>query len=288
MTEEIRPVGTNGQAFLNYGDLTLKRADFNRVTELVGGITGMNLHDGKEDLVKARLLKRLRLLGLPSFAAYLDYVEEDASGKELRNLVDVLTTNKTFFFRENEHFDYLRERVIPAAQGRKLRIWSAGCSSGEEPYSIGMLLREELPAPDSWDVKILATDISGRVLDKARARIYELEALAGLDPRRLDLHFSPVQGRQRPTYKVDEAVAGLSSFAHLNLMGDWPMQGPFDVIFCRNVMIYFDPPTREALVNRFHGLLRPGGWLFVGHSESLAPLKHPYRYAQPAIYQRQA
>jgi chemotaxis protein methyltransferase CheR len=268
------------------GRLVLKPGEFRAIVERVGAITGMNLQEGKEDLVKARLLKRLRLLGLDSFGAYLSVLERDQSGAELSNLVDVLTTNQTSFFREREHFDFLKKHFLPVFGGRSIRVWSSACSSGEEPYSIGMLLREEVPDLARWDAKILATDISTKVLAKAAEGFYPMDALNGISPSQLQAHFTGAEVQGRQGYRVKPELAALVKLARLNLMEDWPMQGPFDVIFCRNVMIYFNKETQERLVNRFWRLIRPGGYLLVGHSESLSGLKHPYRYVQPAVYEK--
>ncbi|HEX5580706.1 MAG TPA: CheR family methyltransferase, partial [Gemmatimonadaceae bacterium] len=220
-------------------------------------------------------------LGMSDFSSYLDFVQAEASGAELREMIDALTTNKTSFFREPQHFDFLRAKVLPALEGRPLRIWSAGCSSGEEPYTLAMVLRDTLPARDADGSRILATDISARVLARARAATYTPEMLAELPPDLLRRHFAPAQGG---AHRVADPVRRMVSFARLNLMATWPMRGPFDAILCRNVMIYFDKPTQSRLVARFHDLLAPGGHLFVGHSESLTGLEHGFGYVQPAVY----
>jgi chemotaxis protein methyltransferase CheR len=238
-------------------------------------------------LVRARLLKRLRILSIESFQGYLDYVESDKTGEEVVALIDALTTNKTDFFREPLHFDFLRDRVLPeiAESDRSFRIWSAGCSSGEEPYTMAMLLRESIPNIDRRDVKILATDISTRVLKIAREGIYTADKLQGLPEDIIRKGFSTVPGAETKTYRVKEEMRRLVTFARLNLMERWPMKGPFDVIFCRNVMIYFDKTVQSELVQRYSQMLRPGGYLFVGHSESLS-WSRDVKYVQPAVYQR--
>jgi chemotaxis protein methyltransferase CheR len=265
---------------------TLTAADLRRVIGIIGPITGMVLNEGKEDLIKGRLLKRLRLLSLPSFKAYLDFVEGEAGGAELRAMVDVLTTHKTSFFREYEHFEFMEKGLLPRWRGKSLRIWSAACSSGEEPYSIAMHLKELWPDAQSGDWRILATDIAERTLKAAEAGTYSSEALAGLKAGQIAEHFTCLERGRVREYKVKPHLREKVGFARLNLMDPWPMQGPFDLIFCRNVMIYFSKETQERLVNRFHGLLRPGGFLFVGHSESLSAMDHPYRYVRPAVYQK--
>jgi len=254
--------------------------EFARVCALLYRIAGIKLVPGKEGLVQARLARRLHALDLDHFGAYFDLVERDGSQAELTQMVDLLTTNKTSFFREAYHFDFLRDRVLPGLAGRPARIWSAGCSTGEEPYSLGMLCRDTLGA--RADVRILATDISTRVLATAKAATYPAESLGDVPDDVRRRHFAPAaDGRG---VRVADAVREMVSFARLNLMGDWPMRGPFDAILCRNVMIYFDKPTQERLVNRFYELLPPGGHLFVGHSESLTSLDHGFAYVQPAVY----
>lgn len=268
----------------------LKTADFKRIGEIVYQSCGINLTSGKEELVRSRLIKRLRALNLPSYSEYLQHVVGDSSGHELRIMIDCLTTNKTSFFRENQHFDYLRTRILPAIKKRDrgVRIWSAGCSSGEEPYTIAMLLSEEISDIEHANVKVLATDISERVLAKARAGEYEKETVQDIPAGHLAKYFTAVKTSSGRTYTVQNNIKKLVSFARLNLMDRWPMKGPFDVIFCRNVMIYFDAVTQRNLVQRFHDLLMPGGHLLVGHSESLVANSAGFKYVQPATYVKQA
>ena len=258
---------------------------FREIAELAHDVAGIHLGEGKRELVRARLGKRIAELGLPGFEEYVARVREDRSGKELLVMIDLLTTNKTSFFREPAHFTFLRETVIPSLRPGKLRIWSAACSSGEEPYSIAIELLEDLRG-DAWDARILATDISPTILALARRGIYRGEQLEDVPDSLRKKYFRPAPDTGADRWIVVPAVRRLVRFARLNLMDPWPMRGPFDVIFCRNVMIYFDKPTQARLVARFHELLRPGGWLFVGHSESLTNVDHPYEYVQPAIYRR--
>ena len=266
----------------------LSQAQFERISLLVYRLSGIKMQSGKEGLIKSRLMKRLRALDIDSFDTYLSYLERDKTGQELTTMIDVLTTNKTSFFRESQHFDFLRENVLPTwrVEKRRIRIWSAGCSSGEEPYSIAIVLREELPDTDIRDTRILATDISTRVLETASQAEYRQEILGDITPQVLQKYFTLVGPQSPRTYRVNEAVRAMVRLARLNLMGDWPMRGPFDVIFCRNVMIYFDKPTQQNLVRRFGQLLGPGGCLFVGHSESLTASSHDFRYVQPAVYMK--
>ena len=267
--------------------LELSRSQFEEVSQMLYRWCGIKLHEGKTDLVKSRLLKRLRDLGIDNFSSYLTFVKKDASGRERVAMIDVLTTNKTSFFREERHFDFMRERVIPSlrAQGR-IRIWSAGCSTGAEPYTLAIVLCEEIPEIDRLDVRILATDISTRVLKAARDGVYDADELADVPRAVLHKRFDPLGGSPSETFRVKPNLRGLVHPARLNLVEDWPMKGPLDAIFCRNVMIYFDKPTQETLVHRFWELLKPGGYLFIGHSESVTAWADEFRYIQPAVYQK--
>jgi chemotaxis protein methyltransferase CheR len=264
--------------------LELSEPQFEKISSLTHQLCGINLHNSKKELVKSRLMKRLRSLEIGNFEQYMKYLESDKSGQELISMIDVLTTNKTSFFREPQHFDYLRQKILPRLCSGKIRFWSAGCSSGEEPFSIAILLHEEIPKIDRRNVRILATDISTQILKKAREAIYKQEALRNIPLQLLQKYFTCVWAKHPRRYQVRDKVRAIVQFARLNLMDSWPMKGPFDVIFCRNVMIYFDKLIQQSLVNRFWKLLKPGGYLFVGHSESLAALSHEFHYVQPAVY----
>jgi chemotaxis protein methyltransferase CheR len=263
---------------------SLSADEFTRVCALAYRVAGIAIPAGKEGLIRSRLASRMRDTGHEQYTAYLDAVDADRTGAELTALIDLLTTNKTNFFREQAHFDYLTSQILPkfVESRAPLRIWSAACSSGEEPYTLGMLLNEQLP--DVRQVKILATDISTRILARAKAAQYSVEQLEGVSSQRRSTWFRETPTPHGVRFTVDARVRALVRFAHLNLMATWPMKGPFDLIVCRNVMIYFDKPTQERLVNRFAELLSPGGHLFIGHSESLTGMQHPYRYVQPAVY----
>lgn len=263
----------------------LGRSEFDRIAEAAYRLTGISLPPGKEELVKSRLLKRLRLLDLPSFEAYLARLEEDPD--EVVTMIDCLTTNKTSFFREPAHFEVLRRCVLPEQADRRIRIWCAGCSTGEEPYTLSIVLRDALgPAFADWDARILATDLSTRVLAAAREGVYADDSVREVPRHLVAAHFDPAEARNGRAWRVRDEVRAPVRFARLNLLGPWPMRGPFDVVLCRNVMIYFDKPTQHALVGRFREILRPGGWLLVGHSESLAGVDHGLTYVQPAVYRR--
>lgn len=252
---------------------------FDQISRTVYDFCGIKLTKEKHTLVNSRLTKRLTALRLNDFDEYLKLVEKDE--KEFSQMIDSLTTNKTDFFREIQHFQFLQKEILPNLRARRLRIWSAACSSGEEPYSISILLHEALSGIRNWDIKILATDISSRILEKAQKAEYNEEQIAGVSPSLQQKYFTKTPSGN---YQVQDSVKNLVRFARLNLMGEWKMQGPFDVIFCRNVMIYFDKTTQGNLVNRFYHLLPAGGYLFIGHSESLNGINHNYRYIQPAVY----
>jgi chemotaxis protein methyltransferase CheR len=279
---------SNGKTAIDdsYSKPHLNAQDFQRIGQIVYEHCGIRICPGKEQLVRARLIKRVRELGVKDFDEYLQHVKADTTAQELDVMIDCLTTNKTSFFREEHHFDYLRNQILPPLKHREsgLRIWSAGCSTGEEAYSIAMLLSEEFPSVPGLDVKILATDISSRVLTKARFGEYERESVKDVPASFLAKYFSLVQKDSVLFYRVKDTLRTFVRFARLNLMDAWPMKGPFDVIFCRNVMIYFDSSGQRNLVRRFYDLLNPGGHLLVGHSESLLASSGDFKYVQPATY----
>lgn len=272
------PYGTTA---LFDGELT--PAHFERITTLLYRHAGIRMRTGKEGLVRARLSKRLRALGLSDYDAYLAVVDAPNDRTEFGEMIDALTTNKTSFLREAAHFDYLSETVLPALHG-PVRVWSAGCSTGEEPYTLAMLLSDAYPDIASRDVRVLATDISARVLQTARDGVYAADGLADVRSDWLVRYWACRDLDGRRLFSAAPCIRQLVQFARLNLMENWPMQGPLDAIFCRNVMIYFDKATQQRLVERFWALLRPGGHLFVGHSESLTGMAHRFSYVQPAVY----
>lgn len=266
-------------------DIQLSARAFERISATVYDACGIMLPKGKEQLVRSRLLQRLRTLDLASFDVYADFVDSDKTRVELRTMIDLVTTNKTSFFRENNHFDYLRETVVPelVKNGDQVRIWSAGCSSGEEPTTIAMVLDQALPEAVRRRTKILATDISDRILEKARAGDYAPEMFESVPTAARSRYF---ESNQDGTWHVGSHLRSMITFARLNLLHEWPMKGPFDVIFCRNVMIYFDRPTQTRLVQRFRNLLREGGHLLIGHSESVDAAAVGLRQVMPATYVR--
>lgn len=260
----------------------LGKDEFNRVRELLHSYSGIYLHEGKEALVRARLMKRMRKLGIGSFWDYLEYVEQDETRGEFLSLVDVLTTNKTSFFREKQHFDFLVEEIIPTMNERQYKWWSAGCSSGEEPVTLGMTLLEQKEFQKRFSVKLLATDLSRDVLQHAKSGIYGPEKTRDLPGYFLKKYFTSTEG----SHQVKPEVHNLITYGRLNLLGKWPMRGPFHVIMCRNVMIYFNRQTQAELVSKFYDLLEPGGYLFLGHSESVSGKDHGFVNISPAVYQK--
>lgn len=269
----------------------LSARDFNNFRTLVYEKCGINLGEGKRDLVRARLSKRLRKLGMDSFRDYYKMVVEDSSGEELVCLMDAISTNLTSFFREKKHFDFMTDKILPeyiAVNGSKseFRVWSAGCSSGEEPYSISISLDDYANRIGAFRYKILATDISTKVLDKAASGVYDMERVRGLSPVMRNKYFLKGQRSMDGLVKVKPLAMKPITFKRFNLMDSFPFRNHFDLIFCRNVMIYFDKKTQESLVNKFYSSLKPGGFFFIGHSESLMGISHGFQYAQPTIYQK--
>ncbi len=253
-------------------DPELSTKEFGRIARIIRAEAGIHLADAKTSLVYSRLVKRLRALGVTSFAAYCDLVESPGGTAELQKMVEALTTNYTFFLREPHHFDHLRREVLPdllaeAARGRRVRIWSAGCSMGHETYSIALQILAVAPDAGRLDVKILATDIDRNVLATARAGRYDEATLAAVPKAERERGFLPADAAG--LFEARPELRGLVTFRELNLLDDWPMNGQFDIVFFRNVAIYFDQPLREALWARMAKHIRPGGWLYAGHSERI-------------------
>ena len=269
---------------MEQGEFALSEREFARIKARVYSVAGISLSDAKRTLVVSRLSKILRTLQIPSFDAYVDYLERSGSAKDGQDFVNALTTNLTRFYREDHHFDHLRDYVgaLIAERPRdtRLRIWSAGCSTGQEPYTIGMDLLAAFPELKRWDFRILATDIDTAVLAKAAGGVYPESELNGLSKERAR-PFERTTGSIRIPANVRELVA----FKPLNLIGPWPMKGPFDAIFCRNVAIYFDKPTQGEMFGRFSKMLAPEGFLYIGHSENLGSGGEGFRLVGKTIYQ---
>jgi chemotaxis protein methyltransferase CheR len=266
----------------------LHSREFNLIRRMVYEKFGIDL-EGKEVLVAARLGKKMREQGHSSFKQYYEHVQKDTTGDALTTMVDALTTNHTSFFRETQHFDYLRKVILPELQpAGQIRIWSAACSTGEEPYSIAFTLMEELGQSVSSKAHILATDISTRVLTTAQRGLYPASRFQQVPVDRMRRHLLKGSGASTGDYMVKKEARALVEFQRLNLMEDFSSVGLFSVIFCRNVMIYFDRETQQNLVNRLAAQLEPGGYLLIGHAESLNGVEHPLKYLCPATYRRMA
>ena len=263
----------SGRDVLVEGEFPFTAGDFKHIAEALHNHAGIALHEGKAALVYSRLAKRVRALGLRNFAEYVELVESPEGREERQNMTAALTTNVTRFYREPHHFDHLRDVVMPelaarARAGGRVRLWSAACSNGQEPYSMALTVLEKLPEALDLDVRILATDIDPNMVADGRAGIYSDDLLTPV-PAFGRRHFNPVD--DRPGYsQASEALRRLVVFKELNLIGNWPMKGTFDVIFCRNVVIYFDDATQERVWSRFAPALKPGGALYIGHSERVS------------------
>ncbi len=272
--------------------MAISNEEFARLRDLIHQRFGINLTEQKRSLLVGRLQKLMRKLNLATFTDYYDYLSNDKTEAALGELVDLISTNHTYFNREKDHFDYFFQTALPAVidklkrENRKdLRIWCAGCSTGEEPYTLLMLMMEYLGTDyASWDAGILATDISDRALTIARRGAYATDRVMQLPENLRKKYFVPAGPGEM---QVCDRVRKEATFRRFNLMNTtFPFKKPFQMIFCRNVMIYFDQPTREALVSRYHKFTEPGGYLFIGHSETLGRSQTLYRYLKPALYQK--
>jgi chemotaxis protein methyltransferase CheR len=255
------------------GQIVPSESELGAIATILHDAAGIVIAPGKTSMVQSRLAKRLRALHLPDYASYIALVRSDAGTDERREMVSALTTNVTHFFREKHHFDTLRDAALPpltarARTGGRVRIWSAGSSNGQEAYTIAMVLAELFPDFERFDIRILASDIDPTMIARGRAGRYPATAVEPVPTELQRKYFTPCEGQ----FEVIPSLRELVSFRELNLHKNWPMSGKFDIIFCRNVVIYFDPPAQARLWQRFESQLAPGGWLFVGHSERIAPL----------------
>lgn len=260
--------------------------EFTELKNFVYRTYGIDLSK-KRQLIEGRLSHTLRAKGLSSFAQYMKLIQQDTSGTEMHQFLNKITTNHSYFGRENEHFNFLLQTALPELERTRhndLRIWSAGCSAGQEPYNLAMTMDQYFgPRKNLWDTTILATDISTNVLTKAREGIYPSEQLTGLPPQWLSKYFSRLDGQN---YQVIPRIRKEVVFKIFNLMDAFPARKPFDIIFCRNVMIYFDAETIARLIDKFYQATAPGGYLFIGHSETINRDLTKYEYVQPAIYKK--
>lgn len=263
--------------------------DFDLLKKIVSDNTGIVLTDAKRNMVYGRLSRRLRALDLSNFSDYITLIKRDDD--ELVNFINSITTNLTAFFRENHHFEHLKTHVLPTLLeknqlNRRIRIWSAGCSTGEEPYSLAITISEFFADHPGWDVKILATDIDTNVIKRAAEGIYSADRIEGLDASLIKKWFVNGKGEKTGLVKVRPELQALISFKQLNLLNDWPMKGQFDVLFCRNVVIYFDKPTKIELFNRYADMLVSKGDMFIGHSETLFQISDRFISLGGTIYQK--
>jgi chemotaxis protein methyltransferase CheR len=284
--EPVSQLSTTGNEF------PFTPADFQTIVGIVYERSGIVLAAHKRDMTYSRLARRLRSLGLRSFRDYCALLQGNEGGKEVGFLINAITTNLTKFFRESHHFDHLRDHVLrtstdaPRGQKPRIRLWSAGCSSGEEPYSMAMTaLSQPKDSSRDWDLRILATDLDTSMLKKAKQGIYSRASLESVPPAMRDRFFDQ-RTEDRENVRVSQSAQELITFRQLNLLGPWPMSGRFDVIFCRNVMIYFDAKTKATLIDRFHSQLTDNGWLYVGHSESLLDHQTRFKLRGRTIYQK--
>lgn len=269
--------------------LTINESDFQRLVQFVKKNYGIDLSK-KKHLITGRLSNTILSMGFSTFQDYVDHLIKNKKQEDLELMLNKLTTNYTYFMRERAHFDYFTEVILPYLMSVKkdkvLSIWSAGCSSGEEPYTISMLLKEYLGSKASvWDTRVLATDISQNALHAANNAVYNGGDLNDLPTGWKSKYFRPVAG-QPDVYTVAPEIKSNVIFRTFNLMDPIKFRLNFDVIFCRNVMIYFDQPTKDALINRFYNATNPGGYLLIGHSESLNKETTPYKYLKPATYRK--
>ena len=277
----------------SWSNAVLADDDYKFLCQLIYQRSRIHLGPDKRVLVTSRLARRLQNLRLDGYADYCALLRSPAGADELPLLIDRIATNHTHFFREPQHFDFLRDKFLPAwradpaARGGPLRVWSAASSTGEEPYSLAIHLAEHLAPAEKGAWQIDATDISTRVLDQARQGVYAGERLQGLGAERVRRHFQKGEGDWAGHFRVKPELRRRVQFHHLNLLEPpYPFPQPFHLVVCRNVMIYFDRPTQTDLVKHLTDWLVPGGHLFVGHSESLSNLKHPFKPVQPAIFQK--
>lgn len=267
--------------------LTITKREFELFREFIYREVGISLSDQKVGLVQSRLSKRLKALKLKSYKEYYDYLEKSHDDEEMFHLISAISTNVTSFFREMPQWDYLKanlEKIVRDKKSRRLRVWSAACSSGEEPYTIAIFLKEHLKDFASWDIKILATDISKKVLTKAIAGIYSQKDMEGMPKGMIKKYFKGTEDG----YKISDEIHNMVTFRMYNLIHDnfAIFKNRFDFIFCRNVMIYFDGESQTKLVSNFHKILEEEGLLFIGHSESLTRNQSEYKTIKPSIYQK--
>lgn len=272
--------------------IMLSKNDFSRLSEFIYKECGIKMPPAKKTMLEARLQKRLRTLGINSFSAYCDFLfSTDGLQLELVQMIDLVTTNKTDFFREPDHFDYLVNHVLPQwidkGGGRRLNVWSAGCSTGEEPYTLAMVLQEYAEEVPGFTYSIMATDISTRVLEKARTAIYDEDRVIPVPMSLKKKYLLRSKDRSNGLVRIVPELRSKVCFQRLNFMDDsFGLRDRLDVIFCRNVIIYFDRPTQKRLLHKFIDNMAPGGYIFMGHSETLNGLDLPLLAVHPTVYRK--
>jgi chemotaxis protein methyltransferase CheR len=262
--------------------------NFDTISKIAYQYTGIKLPEQKRQMIYSRIARRIRALNLQNFDQYCELIGDDKH-VEFNEFINSITTNLTSFFRENHHFEYLESTILPHltkvhGTDRRIRVWSAGCSTGEEPYSIALTLLKAFGASSGWDLKILATDLDSNVVTTGRNGVYAADRLSGLNPALVKKWFSRTADSSR--YVVADEVKKLIQFNRLNLLDNWPMRNKFDIIFCRNVVIYFDKPTQQKLFDRYAEQLNDGGYLIIGHSESLHNLTDRFESIGKTIYRK--
>jgi chemotaxis protein methyltransferase CheR len=265
--------------------------DFNFLRKIVNSKAGIVVVDEKIDMFYSRLARRVRSLGLSSFKQYCDLIKDEKEGVEVTQLINAITTNLTSFYREAYHFDFISEHLVPemlreSSGSRKLRIWSAGCSSGEEPYSIAITLAQSGLQTKGWDIEILATDIDSNVLEHGAAGVYSVDQIQSIPEQFVVSGFLKGKGEQFGKVRIKPDVQSMVKFAHLNLNSNWTLPEPVDVVFCRNVIIYFDKRSKKNLVDRVAENIKTGGYLFIGHSESLFNVSDRFELVGKTIYRK--
>jgi len=274
------------ESAVKHREFEYKKEDFRRIVKIIYKVSGISLSARKEDMVYSRLARRLRANSINRFSEYLNFVSKD--NDEQKAFVNALTTNLTHFFREEHHFDYLSDVYFPelfAKSSKRIRFWSAGCSTGEEPYTLSMIWEHLTNKPSDIDFKILATDLDSNVIDSGKTGIYSVDKLVPVADEYLKW-FKRTKGCTVNQKQVDPKLKEPIAFKQLNLMQDWPIKGPFQLIICRNVLIYFDKPTQKKLIKRYYDLLEPGGCLILGHSESLGDNRNLFEAKGKTIFRK--
>ncbi len=280
---------------LSFQQKTLSETEFRKIASYIEKNVGIKMPPEKRLMMQSRLTSRLKALQLDSFKQYIDYVfsGKDTDNHEIIMMIDAMTTNLTEFFREPQHFDFMRNVALPeyAAQGRgKIKLWSAGCSTGQEPYTLSMVMSEFIrqnPTSSIRDYSVLATDISTKVLDKAASAIYPMDAVRGIPTEIMHQYFLKGKNPSNPSVRLKQEIRNRVNFMRLNFMDDdYGFRDTLEIIFCRNVLIYFDKTNQERVINQFLRYLEPGGYLFLGHSETIFGMTLPFRTVAPTVFQR--